>query len=250
MPRYRRGTVEAVTIDPLALTEDVNKANDRLLATVAGLSEAALAGPSLLPGWSRGHVLSHLARNAEAMCNLLTWARTGVVTLPYPSPQARADAIEAGAARSHAAQLADVGDTAARFSAEATSMPAQAWTVLLNERYGLAVTVVWRRLREVEVHHVDLDAGYRPQDWPEAFTHRLLHELVTNRPRSGDAAAAPAVALHVDGLNHPLQLGDGTPAVTVSGTGHAMAAWLSGRGDGTALAVEPAGTLPVLSDWM
>ena len=48
-----------------------------------------MAGPSLLPGWSRGHVLTHLARNADGAVNLLTWARTGVETPQYVSQEQR-----------------------------------------------------------------------------------------------------------------------------------------------------------------
>ena len=48
----------------------------------AELDPGQVAGPSRLPGWSRGHVLSHLARNADALVNLLTWARTGIEAVP------------------------------------------------------------------------------------------------------------------------------------------------------------------------
>ena len=81
--------------------------------------------------------------------------------------------------------------------------------------------------------------GTARHDWPEAFTHRLLHELVTIG-RDGDGSR-PAVAVRVTrGLaDIRCSSATGTPAVTVSGPGHDLAAWLSGRGDGTALAVEP-----------
>src|SRR6266568_3680678 len=81
--------------DPGELQARLAGATDRLLATAAGQARE----PSLLPGWSRGHVLVHLARNADGLRNLLIWARTGVVTPQYPSQQARDDAIEAGAGR-------------------------------------------------------------------------------------------------------------------------------------------------------
>ena len=58
-----------------------------------------LREPSRLPGWTRGHVVTHVARNAEGLCRLLRWARTGIETPMYPSIQARDAAIEAGAGR-------------------------------------------------------------------------------------------------------------------------------------------------------
>ena len=49
----------------------IDEAVARLLASAAALSDEQLRGPSLLPGWSRGHVLSHIARNADGLSNLL-----------------------------------------------------------------------------------------------------------------------------------------------------------------------------------
>ena len=92
-------------------------ATGRLLATASALSDAQAREPSLLPGWTRGHVLCHIARNADGMVNLLNWARTGTETPMYASAESRTADIEAGAGR-HAAELtADVRESAARFAA-------------------------------------------------------------------------------------------------------------------------------------
>jgi maleylpyruvate isomerase len=141
-----------------------------------------------------------------------------------------------------------IASASARFASAVADMPTSAWAAVLDARSGSAARVVWRRLREVEVHHVDLAAGYTTADWSEAFTHRLLHELITDLPKAG--SELPAVALHAAELGHPLHLGTGDPTVTVTGPGHALAGWLAGRGDGAALTVDPAGPLPTLSDWM
>ena len=60
-----------MTTDPLALMGEVDRATDRMLRTAATLDDAAVAAPSPLPGWTRGHVLTHLARNADGLGNLL-----------------------------------------------------------------------------------------------------------------------------------------------------------------------------------
>jgi maleylpyruvate isomerase len=62
-------------------------ATGRLLATATALGDAQAREPSLLPGWTRGHVLSHIARNADGMVNLLNWARTGTETPMYASAE-------------------------------------------------------------------------------------------------------------------------------------------------------------------
>ena len=72
--------------DPAALRgalDEMAVSTDRLLATVDGLDDAALRQPSRLPGWTRAHVLTHIARNADGLVNLVTWARTGEETPMY-----------------------------------------------------------------------------------------------------------------------------------------------------------------------
>src|SRR5215469_5344155 len=81
------------------LGQRVDVASARVLATAARISDQQAREPSSLPGWSRGHVLTHLARNADGLRNLLIWARTGVETPQYLSAEARDTAIEAGSAR-------------------------------------------------------------------------------------------------------------------------------------------------------
>ena len=59
---------------------------ERAFGTALGrLVPEDFAGPSLLPGWTRAHVLAHVAGNADALVNLLTWARTGEETPMYAS---------------------------------------------------------------------------------------------------------------------------------------------------------------------
>jgi maleylpyruvate isomerase len=246
-----------VTTDPLALLVEVDRATTRLLATADGL-DGDPATPSLLPGWSRGHLLTHLARNADSLVNLLTWARTGVVTPQYPSPERRAADIEAGAGRPWPVLVADVRDSAARFINAAEALGADDWTRQLDLPTGRrpAAFVPWRRLREVEVHHVDLAAqpvgaatgrrssaaAYTPADWPEWFAHRLLHEV------AGDLRGV-SMTVRPDEVAHAVPVGAGGPP-EVRGPVSTLAAWLTGRSPGTGLVIEPPGPLPAVPDWM
>ncbi|MBF8194526.1 maleylpyruvate isomerase N-terminal domain-containing protein, partial [Nonomuraea sp. K274] len=110
-----------------ALQAELTSATERLLATAASLSDADIAAPSLLPGWTRGHVLTHLAQNAASHINLLTWAKTGVRVPQYASIEARAAAIEAAAAQPAGRHLAGLRDGAARLSAALRDHPGEAW---------------------------------------------------------------------------------------------------------------------------
>ncbi len=152
----------------------LDDATQRLLGTVKGLTDSDLAEPSLLPGWTRGYVLSHVARGAEALCNLLIWARTGVEVPAYPSQQARDEAIAAGAVRGVADQVADITRTAEAFRTEAALLSPDACEVRVNVLGGPpfpASLILPRRLTEVELHHTDLGCGYTRADWPSAFAN-------------------------------------------------------------------------------
>ncbi|HTJ36046.1 MAG TPA: maleylpyruvate isomerase family mycothiol-dependent enzyme [Dactylosporangium sp.] len=224
-----------MTADPLLLQPELERATARLLATVQTLDDAGYSAPSLCPGWTRGHVVTHLARNADAYLNLLDWARTGMPTPSYASAEAREADIEAGAPRPAAAQLADLTTAASRLSAKIDATPPEAWSSTVAFLSGAeipAARLVWARICEVELHHVDLDAGYSPADWPPSFALRLLHDPST-----------PRVATLTDPDGTVLLTVPSAP--TVTGPPHLLAAWLSGRADGTGLT----GDLPSLEAW-
>ncbi len=238
-----------MTTDPLLLTGDVDDATTRLIRTAARFDAADLAQPSLLPGWTRGHVLAHLSRNADALVNALTSARTGELIPMYASAESRIADISAGAPRPPDEQLDDLRRSADRYAEAVAAMPAPAWAATVQTRRGPlpASLLVWRRLREVEIHHVDLAADYRPRDWSPAFGHRLLHEVATDLAARDDA---PALVLRFDGTSHELVIGDRAQAPVVSGPAVEIAAWLTGRSPGATLTVTPDGQLPHPPEWI
>lgn len=164
---------------------DLDEATSRLVRTADAVTDDEAAAPSLLPDWSRGHVLTHIARNADGMVRLVDWAVTGVETPMYASVEAREAEIEAGAGRSAAELAADVRDSAGRLR-EALERLADDETaydrvVLFGApRPGAAAdsparTLPYARIREVEIHHVDLGlATYTEHDWPPPFVERTL----------------------------------------------------------------------------
>jgi len=239
-----RSVQSVMTMDPLVLLTDVDRATEELLRTAEDLDPVSVSAPSLLPGWTIGHVLTHVARNADGQTNLLTWARTGVETPMYPSPEARVAGIEAGAARPLREQIADIRATHERFADAGAAMPAEAWTFRLPATGLPAAAVPWSRLREVEVHHVDLGRRYTPTDWPEGFALRLLREIV-----GGAGPDAPPMLLRPYGTEHPLRIGDAADPPVVGGPTKSLAAWLAGRADGADLTVSPDGELPTPATW-
>ncbi|MEV4630876.1 maleylpyruvate isomerase family mycothiol-dependent enzyme [Micromonospora sp. NPDC049523] len=238
-----------MTVDPLVLIAEVDRATERLLRTAGTLDRSTLAEPSRLPGWSRGHVLTHLARSADALVNLLTGARTGQHVPAYASVAARDADIAAGAGRELDAHLDDLRGGAKRFAEACAAMPPQAWTAVVRSHRGdrVAAMLVWTRLRELEVHHVDLDAGYDPVDWPEGFAQRLLHEAAGDLATRDDV---PALALRPTDAGRTLTIGPAGAGPTVAGPVHLLAGWLIGRSAGAGLTVTPNGPLPTPPDWI
>jgi maleylpyruvate isomerase len=174
------------------LSDQLDDATQRLLSTARVLAEPELRAPSLLPGWTRAHVLAHLARNADAMRNLLVGVRSGTGRPAYASAAARAADIEAGALRKPADLLADLADSAMALRTVARRLPEPAWLVpvqMLDSGPFPAGQLLTRRLVEVELHHADLGAGYGPADWPAAFTALELGEPMASQRR--DRLARP-----------------------------------------------------------
>lgn len=227
----------------------VEDAQRRLNVTVAGLGDRDAAAPSLLPGWTRGHVLTHLARNADGLAGLLRWARTGEQSPMYPSQEARNSDIEAGAGRPAAELAADVRESATALAAEAARMPDDAWSVRVRRTPSgepfPASAVPMMRLTEAEIHHVDLAAGYGYRDWPREFVADILPAVAEYFRERGDT---PPIRLTVTGESQTYLLGPaGAPSpLEVRGAADNVLAWLLGRHTGEGLEVQPGSSLPVL----
>jgi maleylpyruvate isomerase len=224
---------------------ELTASTEQLLANLDGLSDAQVAGSSLLPGWTRGHVLTHLARNAEGGTRLLGWARTGVPSYEYESLAARAAAIEAGAGRSVATFVQDVRQTADAFAAAATGMPPEAWQRVVRYTAGQeprADVIVPSRLSEVLIHHVDLGLGYRPRDWPAWFTNDTLYRTAASLT---EGRKMPPVRLAGTDTGNVFVIGAAGPdSPVISGPECELMAWLFGRSDGSQLSSLPSGPLP------
>ncbi|MEV6262411.1 maleylpyruvate isomerase family mycothiol-dependent enzyme [Streptomyces sp. NPDC051784] len=217
--------------------EAVREATDRLLGAMGSTDDGTVAEPSLLPGWSRGHVLAHLSRNADALVNVLQGRPM------YASSETRDADIERDAPRPLAAQLEDLRESGAAFLAAADE-PAD-WSRTLTLRNGVtdsASRLPFRRLVEVELHHVDLGVGYTLEDLPDEFVTRE-NDFLAER-FAGHPGVPPTTAVAPDGRVWTTGGGEGAP-VTVRGTAPEILGWLCGRRDGSALTVE-GGALPAL----
>ena len=230
-----------------AIARDLDRlaaATARLQATVASWEAADLAAPSILPGWSRAHVLTHLARNADGMRNLLLAARTGAPIAMYPSQELREADIAAGATRPAPLVLQDAAAAAERFAVDAAHLDEQAWArpVTVGPSIGPASGLILHRLREVEAHHVDLGAAYTFDESPR---DALLAFFEVLPARLSGTSLDPVVLVATD-LDREWRLGEGGDRI--SGRAAQLLSWLTGRSgpDGVTSA---RGVLPPAPGW-
>ncbi|MGW7257789.1 maleylpyruvate isomerase family mycothiol-dependent enzyme [Streptomyces sp. NPDC054834] len=216
----------------------VREATERLLSAAGRLDNAAVTEPSRLPGWTRGHILAHLARNADALVNVLEGRPM------YESADARDADIERDAPRPLDIQLADLRKSAARF--QETGAALADWSRTVELRNGVtdaAARVPFRRWNEVELHHVDLGIGYELEDLPAEFAEREIGFLAE---RFGGHKDVPSTGLRTDDGRIWTTGGgaEGGP-IGIEGSAAELLGWLAGRRDGSGLAVK-GGALPSL----
>jgi maleylpyruvate isomerase len=235
------------------------------------MADAAFAAPSLLPGWSRAHVLSHIARNADAMINLLDWARTGVPTPAYASAEQRDHDIEVGASREPSAIRADVLASSDRLAVAVRGMPAAAWSARVGgARHTVTASdVPWMRAREMWIHAVDLDVGASLTDAPPPMLIELLADAAGTIGASAQCPPLTLVATDVDrswplgavgsddGLTSAVEHAAAESAavedvrrVEVRGGAAGLALWLMGRSKGRDLRTGDGSALPVPPRWI
>src|ERR1700733_3762843 len=170
---------------------------ERLRGQLAALPDEALGGPTELPGWNRRYLFSHVAANADALCNLLYWARTGEERRMYASSRARDEGIAAGALLSAAELRARFDSATAALAADFDAMTDEAWDAKVITAQGLtrsASEIPWMRDREVYIHAVDLGAGSTFADLPDGFLTALLDDVTTRRSSMGGGPALLAAA--------------------------------------------------------
>ncbi len=137
--------------------------------------------PSLLPGWSRRHLVAHVGFNARAVARLVEWARTGVETPMYDSDTQREEEIDFGATLPVEALRNLAAHAAVHLNVEWRDLPADAWSAEVRTAQGRLVPAsetVWMRTREVWIHAVDLDNGGSVRDFPPELHELLLEDLV------------------------------------------------------------------------
>jgi maleylpyruvate isomerase len=171
--------------DPERASQLCREAQARLMDRVAELTDDDVSTASHLPGWTVGHVLTHLARNADAHARRLVGSLRGLDVPKYGNGQEQRSAeIETGAHRSASDIIADLATSLSHLEEVFTRCAAAGWPnghFLGGGDYGVAACPA-HRLREVEMHHVDLGLRYTPLDWPDEYVAWDLPVLLASVP--------------------------------------------------------------------
>jgi maleylpyruvate isomerase len=229
--------------DP-GLLELLDAGNRRLVRSVDAMTDEQWRQPSLLPGWSRAHVVAHLALSAEGLAGAMEGLHEGRPVPMYASDEARAADIDS---------LATARPSALRDRFLASTTVINDWVEELADnlvdemvdrtpggRRFAAGEVGIMRVREVEIHHADLGLDYAAASWPPAFVTVLIGS------RAATYAGQTAFTAHATDLDRSWTFGSGGP--TVSGSGSALAWWVTGRGNGDGLTSDD-GRVPRIEAW-
>lgn len=223
--------------------EELAEATRRLVRSVDGMPDPAYAEPSLLPDWSRGNVVAHVALNAEGLAAALRGLTEGRSVPMYASLDARnSDIATLGSAEPEAIRSRLLG-AVTDFSHAVKAVPEEAQDVEIDRVPGVpafrAAEVPLMRHREVEIHHADLGLAYSHADWPPAFAVRLIDSMALRELEE-------PFTVHAVDQDRRWHLGEGGP--TITGTVADLGWWLTGRGDGDGLSSDN-GALPRIEAW-
>lgn len=218
------------------------------LDAVRRLDDDELDEPSRLPNWSRRTLIAHVSSNAEALRNLLTWARTGVETPMYASPEARQNDIQQNAQLDTGQLRCTVDGSAAALEEAMNQLTDEQWQHTVRTAQGREVPaeqVPWMRVREVWVHSVDLGTGVAMTAVPPDVVDALAQDVLTLFEGRGDRLDAV-----LQPTDRTTAWRSGKVAVTVEATAADLAGWLTGRlQDPRRLYVDD-GRLPEVPRWL
>jgi maleylpyruvate isomerase len=231
--------------EQISKTELLRESTQRLVRTVDSLPDPAFGEPSGLPAWTRAQVVAHLILNAEGLADALTGLVQGEPTPMYRSQDARDEDID----KLGAAEPSELRDrllaATTQFADAVAAVPEDSWGTEIERVPGGPVfragAVPGMRLREVEIHHADLDAGYTRADWPPEFATLLLDSMAKR------GAWTEPFRVHPTDVEGTWAFGEGGP--TVTGAAADLGWWLTGRGSGEGLTSDSGGELPGIGSW-
>ncbi|MGY2742952.1 maleylpyruvate isomerase family mycothiol-dependent enzyme [Pseudarthrobacter sp. O4] len=234
-------------ITPQELLEELHRAADVVAGITAELTDQGVLAPSELPGWTRGHVLAHVAGIANAMARQLEFAARGESIELYDGGfEGRTRAIDMAAGHGIEEHRADVEAALERALRAFGALDAAGWQAPITYRGGVVFDGGLALWRELVIHATDLGTGRGPETWSRPFCEHLFDFLAARVP------AGERLVLQPLGLP-PVAIGSGGKSTVINGMLTDIAAWLAGRnptlGSLRATAAADGVDLPELLPW-
>lgn len=236
------------SITPENLLAELRRAADVVTGIAASLDDAAVAAPSELPGWTRGHVLAHVTGIANAMGRQVEYSTHGERIELYDGGfEGRNRAIELAAGHSAEQHRAAVGAAIDRALAAFGYLDEEGWQAPITFRDGVVFDGGLALWRELTIHATDLGTGRGPETWSRPFCEHLFEFLAARVPGGErfvlQPLGLPSVALGAAGGR----------STVINGMLTDIAAWLAGRtptlGSLRATAAADGVELPALLPW-
>ncbi|HEU4567272.1 MAG TPA: maleylpyruvate isomerase family mycothiol-dependent enzyme [Marmoricola sp.] len=225
----------------------LHESEQRLVRTVDSLADDEWPQPSVLPGWSRAHVIAHLALNAEGLAGALDDLRHGRPAAMYASNESRDSDIDELAAEKPPEIRSRLFAAGEQLREMLAILSDDDWTGSIERVPGGPTFPVMAlpstRRREVEIHHADLGCGYRHTDWPRDFCVELLDAVTADQAANPDTDDFKVSATD---LGMTWRVGADEPVVAGAATD--LGWWLVGRGSGDGLSTA-SGVLPRIGAW-
>ena len=175
---------------PAAYIAACRTSHQRLLRALAPLTDNDFRSPSSLPRYSRGHVVAHLANKTKAHVWLFGGPAVGEVRRLHADGYDPDLAAAAGAGGSAAELRTDLEHSFELLEAAWDAPDDASWDQegIMTAGPRTMAEIITHHLRNVEVHHVDLDIGYRVADWPPLFVEGELAKRLRDLPDRADHA--------------------------------------------------------------
>jgi maleylpyruvate isomerase len=231
-------TAHSGSIHISGIQQLIRDADQALLRDTIGILEPDWHAPSLLPGWTRAHVATHLARGADRLRQVTESSLSGASVQVTD----RLEELEQGADRNGLELQIDLDTSASALTATWNAVTDWHRPVrFLGRTRPLAVLPVIR-LHEISVHHLDLDCGFTADRLPAQAAAPLLNWVI-DRVRDIDL---PAIAIEAaSGLTGTI--GHGPVTAVAQADDARLWAWLSGRDTLTAPDGSELPRLPLLA---
>lgn len=205
-----------------------HEATQSLLGDTISITDEEWSLSSRLPGWTRAHVATHIARNADGFSRVMDQLRDGQPTSLYRSAAANREDIERGSERTALELQVDLDASAGRLHSRFPELMALPPDRLVRLSPSLTIRLdrmPLARLNEVVLHHIDLDVGFTYADIEPDVAAWLL---TYNADRVGRTSTYPAVRIVSDSGVTAVIGGAGRPTV-VHGQDNLLLGWITGR---------------------